>query len=599
MVPPGYSLAFLALSVVHTGVSATSQLDCVPEDVAQSEVGADCLAVSMLQAPGNLQIHLQSTIAEKNTTKLVLLAEGVKDVAKGAKSATSALPPSPVLLAEGAKGVEPCPGANTAAMVAFVVVVGVALLTFTISGLQPRSYGNAERACVVQMLILFVTNLTFTVIVPTSYLVSRVAGHGATYSGVLIGIYQAGCCLGSFMMWCALQKSPNVWKSAKPLLVTASTFNVIGGVMYCAISVVAESSANEESLGKIVAPMPWLTVPLLISRLVDGFGTGITVQLGQVLIVHLIPSEQRPRWMANLQFASMLGIGFGPLLGSMIGCLNICRVPTQHLTAVGIGYVGFALSAFTLAVTRFPSDLGELQDFQPPEEVQTARPGQEDAPSAAAHLCLQAKLEDWDRHGRVMVVVGALLMALIRGFVVSGVEASASLLLEVKYHWETNTIGLAVGMCFLFCVPVKLLYNSYEKQLSILNWIRILGSGSVVGGLLLYSWSEAAAMAYVLLLGDALLFPTLFLSDGLSAGLMMMSQHLLPKGSLFDVNTVVFFRSIALSTGRSLGPPLARMVVDSHGQNGYANQQMMAAVAFLIVFEFFVARHAKLDPPKQ
>lgn len=288
--------------------------------------------------------------------------------------------------------------------------------------------------------------------------------------------------------------------------------------MYFAISVVAEPMANEELLGKSIEPMPWITGPLIMSRIMDGCGTGISVQLGQVLIVHLIPSEQRPGWMATNQFASMLGIGFGPMIGSMVSFLNICHVPTQHLSAVSIGYLGFALSAFTLAATRFPSKLADAQDFQPPDESK-ALPTPFNA-AAKSHL-LQANLEKQSRdlNRKTMVVVGALLMAFIRGFVISGLEASASLLLEVKYHWGTNMIGIAIGMCFLFCTHVKIFYNAYEDQLSVLNWIRTMGFGAMVGGLLLYKWKDDPAMAYVLLSGDAFLFPTLFLGDALSAGL--------------------------------------------------------------------------------
>lgn len=90
-------------------------------------------------------------------------------------------------------------------MVAFMVVVGVAFLLL-LTGLQPTSYGKAENACVVQLMVLLIGNTTFTVMIPTSYLVSRVTGHGAAYSGFLIGVHPAGVCLGSVVMWLALQK---------------------------------------------------------------------------------------------------------------------------------------------------------------------------------------------------------------------------------------------------------------------------------------------------------------------------------------------------------------------------------------------------------
>ena len=51
---------------------------------------------------------------------------------------------------------------------------------------------------------------------------------------------------------------------------------------------------------------------------------------------------------------------------------------------------------------------------------------------------------------RVLMVCMFLLMTALRGFVVSGLEAATSLLLQAQYSWDTTSIGLAIGVCFLF-----------------------------------------------------------------------------------------------------------------------------------------------------
>merc|ERR1712039_918853 len=90
------------------------------------------------------------------------------------------------------------------------------------------------------------------------------------------------------------------------------------------------------------------------------------------------------------------------------------------------------------------------------------------------------------------------------------------------------------------------------------------------------------AQSIVLLVADSILFPSMFLADALTSGSMMMTQYLLPNGNCFDANHVVLYKEISKGVGRTIGPPLARLCVDSGGQICYASLQVIIVLLFSI-----------------
>eukprot|EP00416_Gambierdiscus_australes_P041817 CAMPEP_0171108714 /NCGR_PEP_ID=MMETSP0766_2-20121228/69466_1 /TAXON_ID=439317 /ORGANISM="Gambierdiscus australes, Strain CAWD 149" /LENGTH=554 /DNA_ID=CAMNT_0011570301 /DNA_START=39 /DNA_END=1703 /DNA_ORIENTATION=+ len=514
-----------------------------PESAAALEQEARSVSAGLLQVP-------------RNTTQADSIALSV-DAGIGTLEAS----PSEVACNE-----------NWIARLLCMIILCCVFLLLT--ALVPSHYGIAEKACITQAAVLLITNLSFTVVIPSSYRMARVVGLGAAYSGLLIGLYQLGVCAGAVAMWVTLRFYPEAWRFSFPIMVGSTFVSLLGAALYFALSIAAEPFFSGVP---VEHEKPWMAFPLVVSRLLDGFGTGVIVQMGQILIIHLVKSEDRASWMATNQFASMLGIGLGPMVSSVVSALNLCHSSTGQLAAVGIGYVGLALTSSVLALARFPRHLDEVIDQQPAPTTQVSSDEIKDARS------------------RIVLVLGSLVMCLMRSFVISGLEAATSFLLEVEYDWGLAPTGIAVGLCFLFCIPVKLFFNTFQDQLSLICWIRLAGAGAVVGGVMLYRWSNSA---YVLLVGDALVFPALFLGDALTAGIMMMSQHLMPLGSLFDANHVVLQRALFMCLGRNLGPPLARTTVQGSGQNGYATQQLVIAVLFLVVLEIWVVPNAKLEVHK-
>jgi len=176
-----------------------------------------------------------------------------------------------------------------------------------------------------------------------------------------------------------------------------------------------------------------------------------------------------------------------------------------------------------------------------------------------------------------------MLSTFIRAAVTSAVEGATSLLLEMEYAWHPRNIGIVIGATFLCCLPAKLAIDSSKAALTVFQWIHILCSISIIGSLLLFrrSW-------FTLLLADVLLFPSLYLSDGMVRGLMQ--QYALPSGSVFDQNHTTFWAMVLNSCGRYLGPWTARCLLEKANQTSYAICQSMLTAAFCVVFEVMVVR---------
>lgn len=464
----------------------------------------------------------------------------------------------------------------------FILAFIAAMMGFVAINTRSSTSSVAEVAAFVPITLLFVQHLSYTLVIPFSYDTSMAIGMGVGYSGFLIGIQMAGVCLGSVLMWLLFATYPSLWRRGRTLMLWAVLCNFVGAATYCALSVHIESEGHETG-----GNMTGIATILMLSRVLDGFGIGINVQFSLVSITHLFTDADRPAWMTQNQFAVMLGIGLGPLMASGICSLDLCNASTDHLAAGGVAYVGITLAAAAVVAFRYPASLEDVADYNAPQRLEGA--------ANLNALQVGSLLTEKDLRNRRILLCGGLAMACLRGFVISGLEAATSLLLETEFGWDPKEIGVAIGVCFLFCIPIKALHMQLQPTLRHTSWIFLFAMLSVIGSLLLFSFAcdlpvlDMLGCAYVLLLGDAVLFPALFMGDALTAGLLMQSQHLLPKGSWFDANHFLLYRNVLVAgIGRNIGPPLARIQVDMGGQDSYATLQVVGAGLFLVLLEVVV-----------
>jgi hypothetical protein len=96
------------------------------------------------------------------------------------------------------------------------------------------------------------------------------------------------------------------------------------------------------------------------------------------------------------------------------------------------------------------------------------------------------------------------------------------------------------------------------------------------------------------LLGQAVIFPTILLSDALVYGITTKSEHRHPDASWLNLNNLALARVVVVAgIGRSFGPALVRGSIFLGGQNSYALQQLVAAGSFILLFEVLFVPFAK------
>jgi len=453
-----------------------------------------------------------------------------------------------------------------------VAAIALGILLPTLASVRRYSERPESRICIVQMVALLSGNLTYTLVIPSSYFYAQVVGHGAAYSGLLIGVLQTGALAGAVLTWLGLHLQPGIWRS-RSLLLAAVGCHLAGALLYCAASFALGAHAYQPA----ARSFPWMESLLCFARFVDGLGLGVVLQVGQVALVHLFPSAERPGWMATNQLFAMLGIGMGPVLASIAGMVRICDGEWERVEAVGTCYVGIASGTFLTVLVTYPSAANACGDYHlvPCSEDQAGPPSRAGGRS------------------RMLVIFAVVAMTGARALIVSGLEAATALLLQTEYLWSHGAIGVAIGASFLAIIPLKSAHSTLQDRLSLATWIRLLALAALLGATLLIprvvnagagGWSRP----FSLLLADGILFPSIFLGDALVTGILMTSEHQYPSGSWLDANHIVLYRELLKGVGRSAGPPWARITVDGGGQGFYATQQLLLVGSFVVLLEAFV-----------
>lgn len=405
-------------------------------------------------------------------------------------------------------------------------------------------------------------NIMFTMVIPDSYSLIQSLGGGATLSGIMIGITKCGTCATAIGLGFALRRYENIWRDhARVVLLVASCCNIIASSVYTFIAAVALNSVDKEM-------HIYMLAALVLSRMTLGFGAGLRLQLSRTHIARLTPKECRPAEQEFFLLGVMLGIGLGPLVAAAVKYLDICHNSlAQRYEAVGLASLAISFTQF-VAVFCIPP-LAGCRDWVS-SEVQKSG------------LCFDAP--ELNRRWRILKC--CLIISLLRGICVCGTEAGTAMLLEVEHNWSIKAIGFSISLAFLSCLPFRMAYKKYNSHFSFNTWMQSLISLSMIGAFLIFPYKSGEESAYLILLGDVLLFPTFYLTDAMAQGVMV--QHTLPKEiSFLDINGVTMLNTILLDgIARPLGMPLARFEVDRHGQFGYALQLLFLTICAGLVIEF-------------
>jgi len=432
-----------------------------------------------------------------------------------------------------------------------------------------------ERQHALSCFYSFNQNTMFSIIIPGVLDLSAAVGQGPIYSGFLIGTMKLGMCLGSCVPWLCLKRDPESWRTKSAhLLTTGLGLAVLGACAYAVLCLFITFNTASEASARHLSAL------LLVARPGQGIGWGIVQNTSRNQIAHLAPPSERPLKMVYFLVANAIGMGLGPLLASgadaLAGVVTSLPVPMYAPVAV-VGLVFPSISLVSLMIA--PSIDLEV------DQIVAVSPGTEPSGNEAS--------------SRRYMVLSALAFSCLRGASVSSLESGTALLLEIRFHWNLQSIGMAIGCCYLLCPICTSLMQlmpgectSLHMRSRFLMCLVFLGSA-----MMLYTGN-----ALVLLVADSLLLAGFFVGDSLLQG--MVQQYLFPAGSLFDVNNISLgFQVVVDGCGRFLGPPLARWHVMHGGQLQYALQQLMFCVVGWVVLEWLLQHKAQVDderaPPHQ
>ena len=171
------------------------------------------------------------------------------------------------------------------------------------------------------------------------------------------------------------------------------------------------------------------------------------------------------------------------------------------------------------------------------------------------------------------------------------------MLLETPYGWTRHSIGFLVSGTFLAGIPLRSMYISLRDSFSIIAWIRILSLVALSGTMLIFSKvTHLLPGGVMLVLADSMMFPALYLGEGLTRGLMMQFAK---ENEVFSVNIASFLAIVLNNVARTIAPWLSRLNISSgdeasEGQNMFAACQLTCCILFLVIFEVGI-RHVSLE----
>lgn len=430
-----------------------------------------------------------------------------------------------------------------------------------------------ETARSTGLFIQFAGMANYSMVILEAYQLAHALHFDAAFSGQLIGIYMGATAVGGLAMALKLWYQPGIWKNnPRTTLITAQIFNITGFCIYAYVT---------EYVASFTIDTFWesrnLAAALLAARICSGVGHGVTATLLQVSFAHLTPTAERPAQMTRFMFVNTLGIGMGPMIAAGLRVLHFCP-PGQPGRFELVGQAQLILATVALLSLYFYPNLSGVEDYVDLDHKGTAR-------GPMTNLLKQPDTPESQKRdfAQKVIVCGCMLATLVRAMVTSGVEGATSLLLETEYMFAPSMIGLIIGATFLCCVPAKFMIDAGKSRLTVTEWIRLLCGVSLIGCILLFRQNWRFLIA-----ADVLLFPSLYLSDGMVRGLMQ--QYALPAGSILDQTGTTLIAMLLNSTGRFLGPWMARLLLETVNQRGYALLQVVLALIFLVVFELTIVR---------
>jgi len=406
----------------------------------------------------------------------------------------------------------------------------------------------------------FVDGLNYASMLPDATGSAALAGGDAVFSGWLISTFRTGTFLGILALYLFIIQDPNqyvqIW--AKTIYTANAVLMCISTVLFVAVILSCHSSTLSFTAAQIL---------LITARFISGAAGSYQFIATICITIYSSPVDIVGNFV-SFSFARMLGSGCGPILCAIAHFMLEGVVQPFLETPVTMMPIQFFLLMTILICMKMP-----MVDI---EAVIAQQNG--------------AGLRE-ERHGhRVAFICVGLMFVAVRGFIVSGVEAGSSMILDIEYLWSIVQVGLAIGITYLVCLPLMAVQTFVKNRQLLTEWgiFRGLMILTAVGAVCFQPFlCSFAPCPFIILIGDALVFPCFYFASEIVSGIYM--RQVFTKG-VFGRETVILLRYFFVDgIGRTIGPPLARStLIDEgryQGREVYATMQVVVILASWVVIE--------------
>lgn len=401
----------------------------------------------------------------------------------------------------------------------------------------------------------------YSALIPASLDLARRLGHGATFSGLLLGTFWLPFFVGSLGYKVLAGR---LSKKAHMLVGLGTT--LLGTLAFTAFAVSPLAKAGV-----------W---PLVAAQVLSGAALAYTGVCRDVLRKELYPPKALVEAMVRKKVLTCLGGGLGPLLGPGL-VAGLPGLPAEVAEVGGLIVLLPALSLLLVAfAAHFPSDLAPPAP-KPSGHRRSGEPGEEEE-AAASRGDLGARLA-------ALLCIEGLMVC--RAVLLSAQQVVTALILQLEFGWSHSQVGFAIAATSLVgALPSLLVYQVAQRTMSDWNWVRLTLWASVLGAVLLMGhWCMTGVVPCLalVLLADVVLFAALSLGDGVAQGWML--RYAMPSGWLTPTNLSFANMLLVSSLARALVPPLARWTYVGFGRAGYTGMLLTFSLCALALLEAGIA----------
>jgi len=438
-----------------------------------------------------------------------------------------------------------------------LVTIAVLVPVLIAHGTRAKSVSCSHGMCDCLMLITVMGTVARMINVPDSDALSISLARGPEWSGLFLGVNRWGeiageIILGPLLLW------PPIWRdTCRRAVIWSLLAMCIGSFLYLL------SSWNVPEKPEDVSDSfkNRLSVLLLASRAIMGFGYGTVILIITAVLPKITPLGELPGVFQRRLFNVIVGEGLGPLAASNAYLLDFCpRSAAPRFELVGGVQLMVSLFALIAAIQFLPSINSETNKTATVQKL----------PS-------------------MIVLITGFTLGFVRCFIGASVEVSTTLLLEQNYGWSIASAGTIIGIAFLIGVPIWLGYLGIKPHVSNVNFIRLLVGISAFGAALMFrAPSKLLPKGLMLILGDLMIFPPLYIVSGLTQGMMMQHVPSEEFSRFLNTTTVTVAYSMLLSLSFGYAMVQSRWIIEAGGDVGqdiYAAIQVFCCIGFIALFE--------------